>query len=108
MSALCRKFEQNSQMFAHRRDFRVTNQTARLMLRTRVTAIIIFAAAFIIYYFVKIDACTGYTSSASGYLPLHLVMTAKIAVLLYLNSPTDAGLGHQHVLQVRCAQTESA
>lgn len=86
----------------------MTNQTARLMLRTRVTAIIIFAAAFIIYYFVKIDACTGYTSSASGYLPLHLVMTAKIAVLLYLNSPTDAGLGHQHVLQVRCAQTESA
>lgn len=94
----------NCQIFARCRDFRMTNQMARLMLRTRVNAITIFAAAFIIYYFVKIDACQGYTSTASGYLPLHLVMTAKVAVLLYLNSPTDEGLGHQHVLQVRCAQ----
>ncbi|BDA50387.1 probable lipase at C-terminar half [Coccomyxa sp. Obi] len=88
------------QLRAHNyRDFRVTNQTARLMLRTRVTAITIFAAAFVIYYFVKMDACPEYTSSASGYLPLHLVMTAKVAVQLYLYTPTDPALGQQHVLQ---------
>lgn len=90
------------------RDFRVVNQTARLMARTRVTGIIIFAVAFVIYYFVKMDACQAFTSSASGYLPLHVVMTAKVAVLLYLNSPTNDNPGHHHVLQVRCVQTQGA
>lgn len=78
----------------------MTNQTARLMLRTRVTAIGIFAAGFIIYYFVKLDSCTAWTASASGYLPLHLVMTAKIAVLLYLHTPSDVR-DRDRVLRVR-------
>lgn len=85
-----------------RSDFRLTNQSARLMLRTRVAAIAIFAVGIVVYFFVKLDVCFAWAASASDYLPLHLVMTTKVAVLLYLHSPKD--MRHSdHVLQVSCS-----
>ncbi len=73
---------------------------ARLMLRTRVTSIFIFAAGFVIYYFVRMESCIAWTASASGYMPLHLIMTTKIGVLLYMHTPSNAR-GKDHVLRVR-------
>ena len=82
------------------RDFRLSNQSVRLILRTRLGAIIFFGASVIIFYYVRLGSCATWISSALGYLPMHIVMTAIVMVMLYWFMPKDPDEQDQ-VLQVR-------
>ena len=79
------------------------NQSARLILRTRLGAIIFFAACLIVFYYVRVGSCATWISSALGYLPMHVVMTAITAwSMLWWFMPKDPDEQDQ-VLQVRQA-----
>ena len=81
------------------RDFRMGNQSVRLILRTRLGAIIFFAACLIVFYYVRVGSCATWISSALGYLPMHIVLTAITMVMLYWFMPKDPDEQDQ-VLQV--------
>ena len=76
------------------------NQSVRLILRTRLGAIIFFAACLIVFYYVGVGSCATWISSALGYLPMHIVLTAITMVMLYWFMPKDPDEQDQ-VLQVR-------
>ena len=82
------------------RDFRMGNQSVRLILRTRLGAIIFFAACLVVFYYVGVGSCATWISSALGYLPMHIVLTAITMVMLYWFMPKDPDEQDQ-VLQVR-------
>ncbi len=78
----------------------MSNQSVRLILRTRFGAIVFFAASVIVFYYVHLGSCATWISSSLGFLPMHIVMTAIIIVMLYWFMPTDPDAQDQ-VLQVR-------
>ena len=77
----------------------MSNQSVRLILRTRSAAIVFFAASVIIFYYVRLGSCSTWISSELGYLPMHIVMTAIIIVMLYWFMPKDPDAQDQ-ILQV--------
>lgn len=78
----------------------MSNQSVRLILRTRLVAIAFFAACVIIFYYVRLGSCATWVSSELGYLPMHIVMSAIVVVMLYWFMPKDPDAQDQ-VLQVR-------
>jgi hypothetical protein len=67
----------------------MSNLSVRLILRTRVTGILFFAACVAVYYYVKMGSCLSWVAAELGFLPMHIVMTALIIVMLYLFMPKD-------------------
>ena len=78
----------------------MSNQSVRLILRTRLGAIIFFVASLICFYYVHLGSCATWVSSELGYLPMHIVMSTIVVVMLYWFMPKDPDAQDQ-VLQVK-------
>ncbi len=78
----------------------MSNQSAGLILRTRLGAIICYAASLIGFYYVHLGSCATWVSAELGYLPMHIVMSTIVIVMLYWYMPKDPDEQDQ-VLQVK-------
>jgi hypothetical protein len=89
-----------------RRNYRVPNRMIRIIERTRFTVVLFFVFSVIVYFFVGLDTCISWMSTATGYTAMHIVMTVEVLRMLYLYRPKDPDAQDQ-ILQVRQLRNHS-